>query len=154
MLKGLISISALGLTFRASLQGKKKKRLWLSKHKKMIPHIPGRDNQVKQYGRMDLPALQSDDNEKLSPAAPVSGKYRQVTAGSWDWAHIQRAAGEGLWIRRSQKKSHFPQQMLCYSCTLAINFKTSGEKKLMINYRIQNRAKRCCKLPYIHRMCL
>lgn len=53
-----------------------KKRLGLSKHKKIVPHISGRDNQVKQYGRTDLPALQSDDSEKLSPAAPVSGKYR------------------------------------------------------------------------------
>lgn len=44
----------------------------LSKHKKIVPDIPVRGNQVKQYCRMDLPALESDDSEKVSPAAPVS----------------------------------------------------------------------------------
>lgn len=44
----------------------------LSKHKKIVPNISVRDNQVKQYRQTDLPALESDDSEKLSPAAPVS----------------------------------------------------------------------------------
>lgn len=44
----------------------------ISKHKKIVPNIPVRGNQVKQYCQRDLLALESDDSEKLSPAAPVS----------------------------------------------------------------------------------
>lgn len=93
----------------------------LSKHKKIVPNIPVRNNQVEQCCRTDLPALESDDSEKRSPAAPVSAGNRRATAGSRGRVHVKRTVGERLWISRSQERKNIAERMACRSRTWLIN---------------------------------